>query len=85
MRGLKNDEEGMMSNGRKVGYTGRKKGGKKEWTHTPTRTQTKIQEYDKSLVDGKKCNTYVRDGSSCNAHSEQRKLGSHCSITALRP
>ena len=43
---LKNDEEGMMSNGKKVGYTGRKKGGKKERTrtqeHIHTHTHTQI-------------------------------------------
>jgi len=39
--GLKNDVEGMMSNGKKVGYTGRKKGGKKEWTHTHTHARAR--------------------------------------------
>jgi len=41
--GLKNDVEGMMSNGKKVGYTGRKKGGKKEWTRTQEHTHTHTQ------------------------------------------
>ena len=34
MGGLKNDVVGMMSNVKKVGYTGRRNGGKKLWAHT---------------------------------------------------
>ena len=38
--GLKSDVEGMMSNVKKVGYTGRKRGGKKEWTRKNTHART---------------------------------------------
>jgi len=41
--GLKKYIEGMMSNGKKVRYTERKKGGKKELTHhTRTNARTNI-------------------------------------------
>jgi hypothetical protein len=40
--GLKNDEEGMMSNGKKVGYTGKKRAGKKECTRKNTHARTNI-------------------------------------------
>jgi len=37
---VKERSEGMTSNGKKVGYTGRRSGGTKEWTHTHTHART---------------------------------------------